>query len=143
MPVFPDVESIIILLRLSFPDFSASSMIRKAGRSFTDPPGLNHSALAYISTRLFFNPSVILSIFNRGVFPTLSKIVLQEICFDVCFLFFVAALVTSIPFFHQINNCVSAPSAISNIVVNPSISSTLDLTRDSSNSISFTAVVHA
>src|SRR4030065_110941 len=36
--------------RVRRPSRSASSMIRRTGRSFTDPPGLNHSALTYTST---------------------------------------------------------------------------------------------
>src|SRR5690242_1603856 len=47
MPVLPLVESIRVRLRSSG---SASWMMRSAARSLTDPPGLNHSSLAWIST---------------------------------------------------------------------------------------------
>ena len=46
MPVLPEVESRITFSTVSSPVRSASSIIRSAGRSFTDPPGLNHSAFA-------------------------------------------------------------------------------------------------
>jgi len=46
MPVLPDVESMMVFARVSAPRLSPSSIIESAARSFTDPPGLNHSALA-------------------------------------------------------------------------------------------------
>src|SRR4030067_3377520 len=51
MPAFPEDESSTILSGVSRPPRPASSIMRSAGRSFTDPPGLNHSAFARISTR--------------------------------------------------------------------------------------------
>src|SRR3990170_4811397 len=51
MPAFPEDESSTILSAVSRPSRSASSIMRRTGRSFTDPPGLNHSAFARISTR--------------------------------------------------------------------------------------------
>src|SRR3989337_921703 len=51
MPAFPEDESSTILSGVSRPSRSASSIMRRTGRSFTDPPGLNHSAFARISTR--------------------------------------------------------------------------------------------
>src|SRR5205814_1100556 len=47
IPVFPLVESRSVRPRRVG---SASWMMAKAGRSFTLPPGLNHSSLAWIST---------------------------------------------------------------------------------------------
>src|SRR5438046_2348729 len=46
MPVLPDVESMITRSFVSAPRRSPSSIIESAGRSLTDPPGLNHSAFA-------------------------------------------------------------------------------------------------
>src|ERR1700686_2141598 len=51
MPVLPEVESMIVFPCTSEPRRSPSSIIHSAARSLTDPPGLNHSALAYTSTR--------------------------------------------------------------------------------------------
>src|ERR1700681_2069862 len=51
MPVLPEVESMIALSEVRAPRRSPSSIIDRAARSFTDPPGLNHSAFAYTSTR--------------------------------------------------------------------------------------------
>ena len=48
--VFPEDESIIILSFVSSPDAMPSIIILYAGLSFTEPPGLNHSALANSST---------------------------------------------------------------------------------------------
>src|SRR3954467_4606577 len=50
MPVLPDVASMMVSPSLSRPDDSPSAIIRDAARSFTDPPGFCHSALAYSST---------------------------------------------------------------------------------------------
>src|SRR6267142_2589371 len=50
MPVLPEVASRMILSRVKAPDRSPSSIIRNAGRSFTEPPGFFHSAFAYSST---------------------------------------------------------------------------------------------
>src|ERR1700686_2337315 len=51
MPVLPEVESMIVFPCTSEPRRSPSSIIHSAARSLTDPPGLNHSAFAYTSTR--------------------------------------------------------------------------------------------
>src|SRR4051794_32275922 len=53
MPVFPEVASNMVLPGTSSPRRSPSRSICSAARSFTEPPGLNHSALAYISTAGF------------------------------------------------------------------------------------------
>src|SRR5579864_422237 len=50
MPVLPLVLSVMMRSRVSLPDRSPSSIMRSAGRSFTDPPGLRNSALAYTAT---------------------------------------------------------------------------------------------
>src|SRR5713226_3364692 len=50
IPVFPEVESMIVLRCVSSPRCSPSTIIESAARSFTEPPGLNHSALAYTSS---------------------------------------------------------------------------------------------
>lgn len=52
-PVFPDVGSIIVQPGLRTPDASASSIIRYAILSFTEPPGLKNSNFATASQ--FFN----------------------------------------------------------------------------------------
>src|ERR1700704_2217345 len=41
----------IVFLCVSAPRRSPSSIIERAARSLTEPPGLNHSAFAYTSTR--------------------------------------------------------------------------------------------
>ncbi len=46
MPVLPEVESRMVLPGTSFPRAIPSRIIRRAGRSFTDPPGLKPSSLA-------------------------------------------------------------------------------------------------
>src|SRR5690349_12882037 len=50
MPALPEVESRIVLPGTSCPVRSASTIMRRTGRSLTEPPGLNHSAFAYTST---------------------------------------------------------------------------------------------
>src|SRR6187200_2979729 len=70
MPVFPDVASRITLSCVSAPDRSPSAIMRAAGRSFTEPPGLRHSALAYSST--LRRPASKLVRRMRGVFPIRS-----------------------------------------------------------------------
>src|SRR5689334_5908345 len=50
MPVLPLVASMIVLSFVSSPRRSPSRIIDSAGRSFTEPPGLYHSALAYTRT---------------------------------------------------------------------------------------------
>src|ERR1700687_1099891 len=51
MPVLPEVESMSVFSGVSAPRRSPSSIIHRAARSLTEPPGLNHSAFAYTSTR--------------------------------------------------------------------------------------------
>jgi len=46
MPVLPDVESRITLSGVSCPVSKAVMIIHRPARSLTEPPGLNHSALA-------------------------------------------------------------------------------------------------
>jgi len=46
IPVLPEVESMIVLSRVNAPVRSPSSIMNSAARSFTEPPGLNHSAFA-------------------------------------------------------------------------------------------------
>ena len=50
LPVFPDVGSIMVSPSFSNPLFSASSIIRRATLSFTDPPALKNSHFATICT---------------------------------------------------------------------------------------------
>src|SRR5215831_20063287 len=47
-PVLPEVGSTIVPPGLSRPLLSASAIIERPIRSFSDPPGLNHSSLAKI-----------------------------------------------------------------------------------------------
>src|SRR3990172_2386105 len=51
-PVFPDVASTITPPGLSRPSRSAASIIASPIRSFTEPPGLKNSALAYPGVRM-------------------------------------------------------------------------------------------
>src|SRR5262245_53418136 len=62
----------MILSRVSFPDRSPSAIIRAAGRSFTEPPGFFHSALAYSSTFRRSASKLVRRI--NGVFPIKSTI---------------------------------------------------------------------
>src|SRR2546422_8641602 len=75
MPVFPDVASRIIFPGASFPELSPSKIMLSAGRSLTEPPGLNHSALAQISTLL---EATMLRRRRRGVLPTSSHASIGE-----------------------------------------------------------------
>src|SRR5262245_45493198 len=70
MPVFPLVESMMVLSRVSAPARSPSRIMFSAGRSLTEPPGFAHSALPYISTRGF--PTRLASLIS-GVFPMRSS----------------------------------------------------------------------
>src|SRR5437764_11419866 len=63
MPVLPLVESISVRPRSLSLD---SRMICNPARSLTDPPGLNHSSLAWISTPAGSSDRSRL----KGVFPT-------------------------------------------------------------------------
>src|SRR5215468_1154975 len=75
MPVFPLVASRSTLPGPSAPDRSAVSMMLKAARSLTEPPGLAHSALPRISicghccVRLSNRRSGVLPTRARGVIP--------------------------------------------------------------------------
>jgi hypothetical protein len=53
----------------SWPDFSASSTMRSAMRSFTLPPGLKYSTLA---STVAWMPALTLRSRTRGVFPISS-----------------------------------------------------------------------
>jgi hypothetical protein len=50
MPVLPEVGSKIVQPGRSSPSFSASSIIRRAGRSLIEPVGLRSSSLAQSRT---------------------------------------------------------------------------------------------
>ena len=60
----------MVLPRIRSPALSPSSIMRNAGRSFTEPPGLKNSSLAYTSTAAGMAGS-----YNRssGVFPMPSR----------------------------------------------------------------------
>ena len=74
-PVLPLVGSISVAPQVILPSFSAASIMAKAVRSFTLPPGLNDSAFATMRAARF-------SVFSKcessisGVLPTRSSIVL-------------------------------------------------------------------
>ena len=70
MPVLPLVGSMTILSLVSYPDFSACSIIYLAMRSLTEPPTLNFSIFTYISTLGFLFSRFI---FTIGVLPIKSK----------------------------------------------------------------------
>jgi hypothetical protein len=69
--VLPEVGSMIVPPGANSPDFSAASIIRRAMRSFTEPPGLKYSTLASTRGR---NPAVIFVSRISGVLPTRSTI---------------------------------------------------------------------
>src|ERR671919_1359751 len=60
----------MVLLGVSAPLFSPSRIIHRAGLSFTEPPGLYHSALPRIVTPGTSRETLESS--KRGVFPTRS-----------------------------------------------------------------------
>ncbi len=72
MPVLPEVASMTVWPGFSVPLRSASLMMAKASRSFTEAIGLNDSTLTYIST--WSGPMR----FSRmtGVLPIVSRILL-------------------------------------------------------------------
>src|SRR5512143_2367161 len=72
MPVLPEVESRMVLPLRSFPVCMPSCTMQRAGRSFTEPPGLKPSSLAKILTPVLI-PSVILEISSSGVLPIRSR----------------------------------------------------------------------
>src|SRR5579862_316098 len=69
MPVLPEVESRMVLPGTSAPRASPSSTILSAGRSLTDPPGLNPSSLPKMRTP-GASPSRIFRSSTSGVLPT-------------------------------------------------------------------------
>src|SRR5437588_328587 len=69
-PVFPDVGSTIVPPGRSFPSRSAASIIDRAMRSFTLPPGFMNSSLATSRQRI---PRPIRSSFTSGEFATRSS----------------------------------------------------------------------
>src|SRR6266702_5864292 len=78
-PVFPDVASTIKPPGLSFPSRSAASIIASPIRSFTDPPGLKNSALAYTRVRI---PCVTRFSRTSGVQPMVSRILPYGLAWD-------------------------------------------------------------
>ena len=68
-PVLPLVGSTIVPPAGSSPAFSASSTMRSAIRSLTEPPGLKYSTLASTVASM---PSVTLRSLIRGVSPMTS-----------------------------------------------------------------------
>ena len=77
MPVFPEVESMIVFPDRSAPRASPSSIILRAGRSLTEPPGLNPSSLPKSRTP-GATPSRTRRISTRGVLPTSSNVEAAE-----------------------------------------------------------------
>src|SRR5438067_12766948 len=71
MPVLPLVASMMVLPGLSVPLASPAWIMLSAGRSFTEPPGLNHSALAQNSMLEKLLPTR--SRRRSGVFPILAR----------------------------------------------------------------------
>ena len=69
MPVLPLVGSTIVPPGCSAPEASASSIIRTAMRSFTEPPGLKYSTFA---TTVAAMPSVTERSRTSGVSPIRS-----------------------------------------------------------------------
>jgi len=69
-PVLPEVASTINPPGLSRPSRSAASIIATPMRSFTEPPGLKNSALAYTGVRM---PCVTAFSRTRGVQPIVSR----------------------------------------------------------------------
>ena len=70
MPVLPDDGSISVAPGVSTPRFSASSIIERAIRSFTEPPGFMPSSLTRIRTSGFGLSAETSTI---GVFPIRSR----------------------------------------------------------------------
>src|ERR1700746_689158 len=72
MPVFPLVESSRILPGPNFPLARASATMFDAARSFTDPPGLSHSALP--RSWILGRSRAMRSSRNSGVLPMRSRL---------------------------------------------------------------------
>ena len=68
MPVLPEVGSMRVAPGFRAPDFSASSIMDLATRSFTEPAGLKYSSLARILASSFSSFSIWVSS-SKGVFP--------------------------------------------------------------------------
>src|ERR1700736_2827780 len=73
MPVLPEVESRITLPGRSSPRSSPTSIILRAARSLTDPPGLKPSSFARIRTPGRSRPAVSRVISSIGVLPISSS----------------------------------------------------------------------
>src|SRR6266404_855542 len=71
MPVFPLVASTMVLPTVSFPVARPARIMLNAGRSFTEPPGLNHSAFA--KNLMLGNSLPTRSSLRSGVFPMRSS----------------------------------------------------------------------
>src|ERR1700722_19842211 len=71
MPVLPEVASSRVLSWVRRPDRSPSRIMLEPARSFTEPPGLKNSALAWISTPGNSESSFFRRI--RGVLPIWSS----------------------------------------------------------------------
>src|SRR5881397_2842484 len=78
-PVLPDVASTIKPPGLRRPSRSAASIIATPMRSFTDPPGLKNSALAYTGVRI---PCVTRFSRTSGVQPMVSRILPYGLAWD-------------------------------------------------------------
>src|SRR5213596_182413 len=78
-PVLPDVASTIRPPGLRRPSRSAASIIATPMRSFTDPPGLKNSALAYTGVRI---PCVTRFSRTSGVQPMVSRILPYGLAWD-------------------------------------------------------------
>ena len=85
IPVLPDVGSRMILPLVSFPVSTASLSMKSAGRSLTEPPGLEPSSFAMIRTpvlpesQMFFTST-------SGVFPIASSTLIYELLYVFKFL---------------------------------------------------------
>src|SRR5438093_6661013 len=73
MPVLPEVESRMVFPGTSRPRASPSSIILRAGRSFTEPPGLKPSSLPRMRTP-GATPSRTRRISTSGVLPTIWSV---------------------------------------------------------------------
>src|SRR5580698_2853130 len=71
MPVLPLVASMMVLPAFRAPDLRPAWIMLRAGRSLTEPPGLNHSALAQNST--FGKSLPMRSSLSNGVLPMHSR----------------------------------------------------------------------
>src|SRR6267378_3573219 len=78
-PVLPDVASTIRPPGFRRPSRSAASIIARPIRSFTEPPGLKNSALAYTGVRI---PSVTRFSRTRGVQPIVSRMLPYGLMWD-------------------------------------------------------------